>query len=243
MMNNIMLIPPKLQSEQDGVAPLWKLWQPVAVLLLANFLSLIPAIAVQITGSGSYNVIGASIISFVIQTGCFCLCPFYIVCIWYKQPPKILGITKLTNKSYYQAVLFGALFYIINVIVSIIVVAFRGNEQMELQAVLQLFDYAINPFEKTALIFCIAVCAPLSEEVLFRAFLYPPLKAAIGRKTAIVCGGILFAACHGSVWVFFPMLAGGICFTALYDKYQNLPMNIMAHMTWNIIALLLFFNV
>ncbi|MEG1661927.1 MAG: hypothetical protein RR332_05355 [Clostridiales bacterium] len=39
MMNNIMLIPPKLQSEQDGVAPLWKLWQPVAVLLLANFLS------------------------------------------------------------------------------------------------------------------------------------------------------------------------------------------------------------
>ncbi len=243
MTNDPNLVPAPQQKpleQEPQIKPLWKIWQPIAVLLAANLLSLLPALVAS--ASPSYNVVGVSLLSYLIQIAGFCLGPLYIVYVGYRQPAGALGIAKISSKQFRKAVLWGALLYILNVIISLFVVAIRG-EEMALQSVLQLFDYATNPFELVALMVCIAVLAPLSEELLFRAFLYPPIKETLGKRSAVLFTAVIFASCHGSLWVFFPMLAGGIGFALLYDKYHSLPMNILAHMTWNIIALSLYFNI
>jgi len=232
--NNIINV-----EQENNDTPKWKLWQAVVVLIAANFIAIIPAFFMGV-GNGA-NLIGINLISFFLQAVCFCLVPLYIVCLYYKQSPTLLGIKKLTASMYLKAVLWASLFYFINIIVSMLQTAIFSNQNMELQSILLLFDYAVNGFEKYGLIFCIVVLAPISEETLFRAFLYPPLKQMVGRKPAMLFAAILFAAVHGSVWVFLPMLVGGFGFVWLYDRYHNLAMNIFAHMTWNIIALLLFF--
>ncbi|MCR4963770.1 MAG: CPBP family intramembrane metalloprotease [Firmicutes bacterium] len=220
----------------DPLAPAWQIWHPFAVLLASFVLALLP----MALTARPYNVVGLNLTSYWLQFVGFFLGPLYIACVRYKQKPAVLGIRKVKARLYFAAPLCGLAFYLLNVLVALAVTLVCGRD-MALQNVLQVFDYAQNPFEIWGLILSVAVLAPVSEEMLFRAFLYPPLKAAVGKSKAVLIASFLFGVSHGSLWTLFPMWAGGVCFTLLYDRYRSLAMNIIAHATWNTIALSLFF--
>ena len=236
MNHNHMHKPAAYRREESLLTPAWKIWHPFAVLLAANILALLPLLFT----AGPYNMVGVNLTSYLLQFACFFLGPMYIACVFYKQPPAIMGVRKVKKRLYVAAVFYGAVFYLLNVLVAFIVTLIRGQD-IALQNVLQLFDYAQNRFETWGIIVAVAILAPIAEETLFRAFLYPPLKATLGKGKAVFFASFLFAASHGSIWVFFSMLAGGVCFTLLYDRYQSLAMNIVAHAVWNSIALSLYF--
>ena len=89
--------------------------------------------------------------------------------------------------------------------------------------------------------FCITVLAPVSEEMLFRAFLLPALQKVFGRWTAIILTTTIFAAAHLNLRVFLPIFVSSIVLCWIYERYQNIVYCMVAHMIWNMIALNMFF--
>jgi membrane protease YdiL (CAAX protease family) len=91
--------------------------------------------------------------------------------------------------------------------------------------------------------------APAAEELFFRGLLlkslvrlFTPLKAAgraraTGVVLAVIADGLLFGAAHGE-WVQFAGLAGfGIVLAAISYRTGRLGMNMVAHATFNLIAI------
>ena len=91
--------------------------------------------------------------------------------------------------------------------------------------------------------------APAAEELFFRGLLlkslvrlFTPLKAvgrarAAGVVLAVIADGLLFGAAHGE-WVQFAGLAGfGIVLAAISYRTGRLGMNMVAHATFNLIAI------
>jgi hypothetical protein len=91
--------------------------------------------------------------------------------------------------------------------------------------------------------------APAAEELFFRGLLlkslvrlFTPLRAAgraraAGVVLAVIADGLLFGAAHGE-WVQFAGLAGfGIVLAAVSYRTGRLGMNMVAHATFNLIAI------
>jgi hypothetical protein len=92
--------------------------------------------------------------------------------------------------------------------------------------------------------------APAAEELFFRGLLlkslvrlFTPLNAAgrarvAGVVLAVIADGLLFGAAHGE-WVQFAGLAGfGIVLAAISYRTGRLGMNMVAHATFNLIAII-----
>jgi hypothetical protein len=92
--------------------------------------------------------------------------------------------------------------------------------------------------------------APAAEELFFRGLLlkslvrmFTPLQAAgraraAGVVLAVIADGLLFGAAHGE-WVQFAGLAGfGIVLAAVSYRTGRLGMNMVAHATFNLVAII-----
>ena len=215
----------------------WPVWEPLFCFILAAFLSAIPALFTDTAQS----VIGVIVVSYILQVACYFLLPVFIVTVLRSYKPSALGlISTKWSHCLPVAIVCGLAFYLINVALATAISAIFPQSLENPQAILLLFDYARNNVELVMLIVIIVFLAPASEEMLFRAYLLPPLLNNFGRWPAYIISAILFAAAHQNVWVFVPIFAGGVGFAWLYDRYHNIFYNIIAHTTWNIIALSLY---
>jgi len=88
--------------------------------------------------------------------------------------------------------------------------------------------------------------APVMEELLFRAFLYPVLKRQLGVGSAVVLTALGFALLHGSQLKFAwgPLLVifvVGIALTIVRAKKDSVAASLLVHMAYNsLISTLLF---
>lgn len=216
----------------------WQLWHPFLVLLAALLLASIPG---MFDGLG-LSPLCSSYLSLFLQDAAFFLGPLIIVCAYYKCAPALLGISRI---SWRQIILVGIPlgigFYLLNLAASFVVNLLFPGKIAESQDVINLFHLTNDPLDQAILVIFICLIAPLAEEMLFRAFLYPPLKRLCGRTWGIILAGAIFALIHMNIWTFLPLCVGGICFAWLYDRYHNLWMNFCTHMIWNSIVLLLYF--
>ncbi|MGD8237662.1 MAG: type II CAAX endopeptidase family protein [Armatimonadota bacterium] len=83
----------------------------------------------------------------------------------------------------------------------------------------------------------IGLCAPVFEELVFRACLYPAFRRRWGVGVAIVTNGLLFGAIHGQLPEFVPLAVLGIVFAVLYEMTGSLLPCIVAHAAVNSITL------
>ena len=77
------------------------------------------------------------------------------------------------------------------------------------------------------------VIVPMGEEMLFRGVLYPWIKQAGFPRLALWGTSLIFAAIHGSLVAFLPLLVLALLFTGLYEKTNNLLAPISAHAFFN----------
>jgi membrane protease YdiL (CAAX protease family) len=77
--------------------------------------------------------------------------------------------------------------------------------------------------------------APVAEEILFRGILYPAIKQGGYPRVALWGTALFFAAIHGSLTVFLPLLVLGLALAYLYEKTNNLLAPITAHAVFNAI--------
>lgn len=220
-------------------APVWHIWQTFVVLPVAILVSALPFMFY----SQSANQVGVNMISLLLQDGCFIILPLLLVCVIYKQPPEALGFRRFpVGRVFRLAIPAGIAFYLINVAVAVLINLFFPGRIDQSQTAMALLSMAGNHFELIMLLVFFTTLVPVAEEIYFRAFVYPPLRQAVGRRAAIVLAAALFALIHVNFWTFLPLFAGGLGFAWLYDRYHNIWLNIIAHMTWNTIVLVLYFN-
>jgi membrane protease YdiL (CAAX protease family) len=103
----------------------------------------------------------------------------------------------------------------------------------EEQPAIQTLRIATSWFDRLALGIVTILLAPVAEELLFRGVLYPWIKLAGFPRLAVWGTSIGFAAIHGKLVVFLPLMVLALLLTALYEKTNNLLAPITAHASFN----------
>ena len=85
------------------------------------------------------------------------------------------------------------------------------------------------------LLFTNIVLAPITEELLYRRYLYGVLSE-IGKKRAFVISTIFFALSHVTPLHICAAVFGGILFCAIYARTYQLKYSIAAHILFNLVA-------
>lgn len=81
------------------------------------------------------------------------------------------------------------------------------------------------------------VLAPIGEEIYFRGFFYPALRARWGVGKGIFMTSLFFALMHLDLYRLIPIAAGGAGLAYLYERTGNIWVNIIAHAVWNAIMI------
>ena len=84
----------------------------------------------------------------------------------------------------------------------------------------------------------VVVVAPLTEEVIFRGFLFSALRDNVGRWPAIVLSAALFAAAHTSMAAFLPVFLLGLLLAWAFDHTETLVASMAIHLTHNTASVL-----
>lgn len=82
----------------------------------------------------------------------------------------------------------------------------------------------------------LAVLTPLSEELLFRGFMFPGLRTKMGWLPAAIVSAAIFGLLHGQVNVALDTAALGFVSARLMDRTDSLTPSILLHGAKNAIA-------
>src|SRR3990167_1784093 len=105
------------------------------------------------------------------------------------------------------------------------------------QEVITRFLKETSPGIVTSILFFAALFGPFTEEILFRGFLQPALRKAVGAWKAIFLSAFLFAFVHLNVYVFLQIFLLGLVLAYLFEKTGTLLSPIFIHMLHNITTL------
>lgn len=101
------------------------------------------------------------------------------------------------------------------------------------QEVVKAFAEADDPAMLGMLVVLAVVVAPLTEEILFRGYLYPVSKRFIGRWPAMIFGALVFAAIHNNAQALVPLFALAILLTLAYEFTGSIWAPIGIHTLFN----------
>jgi membrane protease YdiL (CAAX protease family) len=99
-----------------------------------------------------------------------------------------------------------------------------------------LSDRASGPVGVAVLVFFVAICAPICEEIFYRGLVLRSLERSIGVWPGIVLTGVIFGAAHLQPIQFLPLAVFGGILSWLVIRSGRLGVSIAAHMTFNTIA-------
>lgn len=94
-------------------------------------------------------------------------------------------------------------------------------------------EAALANADPVVLIVALVVVAPIAEETFFRGVAYNAWEREYGPHRALWGSAILFAAIHGSPFLFLPILGLGLALGLLYRATRSLPAAVMLHAGFN----------
>jgi uncharacterized protein len=107
------------------------------------------------------------------------------------------------------------------------------------QEIVDLFNSSRTIQERIAIIVLAVVVAPLSEEFIFRFFIYGVLRRYFGITVGLVFNSFLFAAAHTHLPSAAPLFVLGGCFTLAYEWSGSLLVSMTMHALFNSFQLVL----
>lgn len=91
---------------------------------------------------------------------------------------------------------------------------------------------------KCTIIFGMIIVAPISEELIFRGFLYNVFKKYAGATSSMIFTALLFSSIHSNIGMFLHFFLIGVSFVWLYEKTKTLWSAIIAHMIYNSVSII-----
>jgi membrane protease YdiL (CAAX protease family) len=111
------------------------------------------------------------------------------------------------------------------------------DPQKDSQPIMQLFERVADPTRRIPIILLAIVIAPLSEEFVFRGFLYGVLKRYAGALPALVFTGVAFALIHLHAPSLLPLFLLACVLTLAYELSGSLLVPMAMHALFNAITL------
>lgn len=170
---------------------------------------------------------------------------FLAVIFWYLRSIKLgvkdLGLIKRFKASNLPLVLAVAVGYVfLTTVISLgFKLLFPSIDLGQEQAI--AFTKAVGPVEKLFAAVALLVVAPISEELIFRGFIFKGFRKQLGFLAAAVISSIFFGLIHGQINVALDTFALGLMLCYLYEKTQSIWPSIMLHSLKNGIAFYLLF--
>jgi len=113
----------------------------------------------------------------------------------------------------------------------------RADPQQDTQPIMQLFERSTDPAKRVPLIMLAVVIAPISEEFVFRGFLYGVLKRFAGALPALVFSALLFGLIHMHIPSLLPLFLLGCVLTLAYELSGSLLVPMTMHAFFNALTL------
>jgi CAAX protease family protein len=113
----------------------------------------------------------------------------------------------------------------------------RSDPQRDAQPIMQLFEHSSDPGKRVPLIILAVVVAPISEEFVFRGFLYGVLKKFAGALPALVFSALLFGLIHMHIPSLLPLFLLGCVLTLAYELSGSLLVPMTMHAFFNTLTL------
>lgn len=184
--------------------------------------SYILAFLITVISSYLYILLGFSNLSnFVNNYLIYILLIYYIITIIYLYKKNKKKEKKTSTKIYLPLIMLGIS---ISVIFNMIIFIFNP----------------INTSPQTPLLLLIlstGIIGPIFEEILYRYIFYNRLKRKNNIKKSILINSIVFAISHLSIIKVIYAFLLGIVLNIYYEKYKNIKVPIIIHISGNLIAL------
>ena len=215
----------------------WKFWHVlIAYAVILGLIQLYFLFAGFFTGSEIYVISGN-----MLYTSLFAVVPIFIAAGLFRRPLAEIGLRKEPFFGVLgRGLLSGYIIYLLVVVVSYVNLLLFPQAMETPQEIMNIISNpATESYVLFSYIFLTVILAPLGEEIFFRGFLYPSLKRPLGRIPAMLMAGALFGFVHLDLLHALPLVVGGIALCWLYDKYNNIWINIIAHALWNAVSVLI----
>jgi uncharacterized protein len=106
------------------------------------------------------------------------------------------------------------------------------------QEIVDLFNTSPTIGQRVAIIVLAVVVAPISEEFIFRFFIYGVVRRYFGVAIALVFNSLLFAAAHIHLPSAVPLFVLGSCFTLAYEWSGSILVCMAMHALFNSVQLI-----
>ncbi|HWY41129.1 MAG TPA: type II CAAX endopeptidase family protein [Chthoniobacterales bacterium] len=115
---------------------------------------------------------------------------------------------------------------------------FLGGESSK-QEIVDLFNNSGTIQERVMIIVLAVVVAPISEEFVFRFFIYGVFRRYFGVAIGLIFNALLFAAAHTHLPSAAPLFVLGACLTLAYEWSGSILVNMAMHALFNATQLFL----
>jgi membrane protease YdiL (CAAX protease family) len=105
------------------------------------------------------------------------------------------------------------------------------------QSIIELFNGSQTMQQRIIIIILAVTIAPIAEELMFRFFIYGVLRRYFGCFVGLTFNALLFAAVHGHLPSFAPLLVLGACFTLAYEWSGSILVSMSMHALFNSLQL------
>jgi len=105
------------------------------------------------------------------------------------------------------------------------------------QAILEMFNGSGTLQQRVLIIFLAVAIAPVAEEFIFRFFLYGVARRYFGKVAAVIVSALLFAAVHGHLPSFGPLVVLGSCLAIAYEWSGSILVPMTMHALFNAVTL------
>ena len=122
---------------------------------------------------------------------------------------------------------------LIGSLVLVAAVAENAGQRLDPQPVVEMISQEDSLGLLATATALIIAAAPITEEVIFRGFLFSALRENLGPRRAIVLSALVFALVHGSRLAMLPIFLLGLLLAWSFHRTKTLAAPIAIHMTHN----------
>ncbi len=158
------------------------------------------------------------------------------------NPAELFGLQNLHWRSLLKVVLVFALICVVSVsLVAILVSQWLQQVWPDLQPqqMVETFQGSNSPGLRLLVIVAAVIIAPLSEEILFRGFVYGVLKRYTDAPFAALSSSLMFAIIHMHLGSLLPLLMLAVLFCIAYEITGCLLVPMLLHIIFNATSILL----
>lgn len=101
------------------------------------------------------------------------------------------------------------------------------------QAATAVVTQAQGLWDTIAVLMMVSVLAPISEELLFRGYVYHSMRVHKSAAVSVMVTSLLFACLHGDLLRMVPFTLAGICLNVVSIRFASIWSAVVMHGVWN----------